>query len=292
MLKLLGRIKPDVVFSKGSFVAVPVGIAANIRHVPIITHDSDTTPGLANRLIGRRAKVHATGMPVEFYDYPRERTVFSGIPISGDIKKVDAAIQDNFKKDLGIPISSQVVTVVGGGNGALTINNLLLSIAPKLLDNYKNLHILHISGQAHESSVAKSYDSALNPETLPRVKVIGFTDEVHKYTGAADLVISRAGATFIAELAIQAKASIIIPSPFLAGGHQLKNAEQLKKQDAAVVLANDISADKFYEVVNKLLQDKKRRQELAANITSFAKPGATKTLAEIILSAAASGTGN
>src|SRR5579862_561435 len=86
--KILRKFKPDAVFSKGGFVSLPVGIAARLLKIPIITHDSDSTPGLANRIIGRWAKIHATGMPPEYYSYPKSKTVFVGIPIDQTIKRV------------------------------------------------------------------------------------------------------------------------------------------------------------------------------------------------------------
>lgn len=282
---LLKKIKPDVVFSKGSFVAVPVGIAAKLQGVPIITHDSDAVPGLANRIIGRWAKLHATGMPAEFYDYPKEKTVFTGIPIAKDIKPVDKTAQQKYKKELGLPEDSLVLLISGGGNGAVAVNNLVISGAGELLEQNPKLHILHIAGVSNEQDVTREYHAVLDVKLKARVNVLGFTKEFYKYTGAADLIISRAGATSIAEFALQGKAVIIIPSPFLAGGHQLKNAEELGKTGAGVVLNNDATSDELLVLVNELLRDAARRAELAKNISAFAKPNATQEIARLILAA-------
>jgi len=262
---------------------VPVGVAARILRIPIVTHDSDAVPGLANRILGRWAVIHATGQPIAYYPYPRASTIHVGIPISQDVKKVSLEDQAGFKKELGVPTTSQLLFVAGGGNGARTINQLLNSAAPGLLRNNQSLYIVHLTGQVHEAAVKEEYKSMLGEFELERVRVLGFTNDFYKYVGAADLIISRAGATVLEEFAVSAKACIIIPSPFLAGGHQLKNAEELMKHDAAVVIGNEIQADELVAVIDELLTNNTRRLELAKNLNVIAKPGAAVKLAEIIL---------
>ncbi len=285
-LILLARIKPDVVFSKGSFVAVPVGLAAWMRHIPIVTHDSDTTPGLANRIIGSKAKIHATGMPAEFYNYPKDKTRFTGIPLSKYFAPVSSDEQAKYKQAIGLPKDSQVLFISGGGNGAATINELLIASALGLLKEHPKLYILHITGHMHEQAVMDRYKAALEEEYLKRILIIGFTDELHKFSGAADLIITRAGATSIAEFGVQAKPLIVIPAPFLPGAHQPKNAAELEKVDAAVILPNDIDPTSFQKTVNDLLDDPKRRKELSANIAKLSKRNAARELAAIIINVA------
>ena len=99
--RILKQIGPDVVFSKGGFVAVPVGIASRLLHVPIVTHDSDSLAGLANRIVGRWAVVHATGMPADGYSYPKKTIRYVGIPVDERIKPVSLAAQADFKRQIG-----------------------------------------------------------------------------------------------------------------------------------------------------------------------------------------------
>jgi UDP-N-acetylglucosamine--N-acetylmuramyl-(pentapeptide) pyrophosphoryl-undecaprenol N-acetylglucosamine transferase len=122
----------------------------------------------------------------------------------------------------------------------------------------------------------------LDSAQLERVDCQGFTPEFFKYSGAADLIISRAGSTAIAEYALQAKACIIIPSPFLTGGHQLKNAEELAKRDAATIVDDSVAEDEMIGVINQLLANDHRRWQLAENIHKLAQPGAGKELAAIV----------
>ncbi len=285
-LRLMGKYKPDVVFSKGGYVVVPVGIAAHLRGIPIVTHDSDSVPGLANRIIGRWAKIHTTGMPPQYYPYPGGSVKQVGIPVDERLKPVDEALQKSLKQQIELPPDCQVLLVAGGGLGSQKINDLAIEAAPPLLEAHPRLYIVHFSGSGHQDAVAEHYLSALGRDMPGRVRVLGFSSDFYAYSGAADVVLARAGATTLAELAIQRKASVIIPSPFLTGGHQLKNAEELEAHDAAEVLPNDVEPHKLLSTLNALLQNKQRRSQLAHNIGSLAHPKAADELADIILKAA------
>ncbi len=284
--KILRRFKPDVVFSKGGFVAVPVGLAAHWQGIPIVTHDSDSLPGLANRIIGRYAAVHATGMPVELYNYPASKSRHLGIPIDSNIRKITPKLQNQAKKILKLPPDSTVLLVAGGGNGSQRLNDLMVAISGELLETNLSLHIIHLTGTRHEAAVKAAYNDLPAAERR-RVRAEGFNSEFHRLLAAADLIITRAGATTMAELAAAGKACIVIPAPFLAGGHQSQNAEALAENDAAVILSNDATPDELLAVTSSLLADDRRRFELARNLYATAKPDAAKELAELLLETAA-----
>jgi len=281
--KLMKKIQPDVVFSKGGFVGVPVGIAAHWRGTPIITHDSDATPGLSNRILGRWAAIHTTGMPAEFYNYPKETTRYVGIPIDERIQFVTPALQAGFKSEIGVPGDALVLLVTGGGLGSRSVNQLVLNSASQLLEAEPRLFIVHLSGHQHQAEVSDGYDTKLSSEHRRKVKVIGFSDELYKYSGAADVIITRAGATVLAEFAAQAKACIVIPSTFLSGGHQLQNAKLLADAGAAKILADEVSVEELTAVTRELLRNQPLRQELAKKLNSSAKMNAAGQLAQVIL---------
>jgi UDP-N-acetylglucosamine--N-acetylmuramyl-(pentapeptide) pyrophosphoryl-undecaprenol N-acetylglucosamine transferase len=283
--KILRKFKPDVVFSKGSFVAVPVGFAARMLRIPIITHDSDTAPGLANRLVGRWAKVHATGMPAHYYPYRNSTIEYVGIPIDERVKHVTPKLQKAAKTKLDIPSDASVLLVSGGGNGSKRLNDMVLAVAKELLSTHLSLHIIHLTGSMNEDEVKAGYKKLPKAEQ-GRVQVAGYSHDFYLLNAAADLVLTRAGATTLAELAAAGKACIVVPAPFLTGGHQLKNADELAKHDAAVVLPNEADADELLATVNKLLGDDTRRFELARNLFSMAKPSASINLAKLILQTA------
>lgn len=285
-IRLLRKYKPDVVFSKGGYGAVPVGLAAHLLGVPIITHDSDAVPGLANRIIGRWAKVHTTAMAPQYYPYESSSVKQVGIPVDERIKPVDAAEQKSLKKKIGLPPDSLLLLVAGGGLGSQTINHLMAKISPELLKNNPSLEVVHFSGTGNLDALVELYQRELGKQISRRIKVLGFSSDFYAYSGAADVVLARAGATTLAELAILHKAAIIIPSPFLTGGHQLRNVEGLTTKKAAVILQNDVGPQKLLSTINSLLQNKDKREQLQRSIGSFAQPGAAAELADILLRAA------
>ncbi|HXY18345.1 MAG TPA: glycosyltransferase [Candidatus Nitrosopolaris sp.] len=287
--KIVKAVKPDVVFSKGGYVAVPVGLAAKLNAVPIVTHDSDSVPGLANRLAGRWAVVHATGMPVEYYNYGRSKTVYTGVPVDKRVRPLSTSLQRSYKKKLGIPADSLVLLAAGGGQGAQQINDLMLAAAPKLLAQFPKLYILHfagikLAGQMGVERVRELYHRLLSDSK--RVQVLDFSGEFYKYSGAADLIITRAGATVMSEFAVQGKACIVIPSAVLAGGHQLKNSQVLAAQKAAVVLPADVTAGRLLKLTSNLLKSPAKRKLLAKNLGSTAQPQAARKLAALIIEVA------
>jgi len=284
--RILSRTQPDVLFVKGGFVSVPVGIAAHFKRIPIITHDSDTIGGLANRIVSRWAVVHATGMPADLYNYEPGTVKYVGIPLDEHIKPVTHDQQQKFKQEIGLSDEPKVLLITGGGNGSKRLNDLTLAASKQLLNSDPHLNIIHITGRSHLDSVKKSYGDTLMPGQLHRVHMFGFVTDFYKYTGAADLIVSRAGASAVAEFAAQAKACVIIPSPFLAAGHQLKNAEYLKRESAVEVLDEQVTGKDFSTTVLALLKNDKQRLKLATNLHKLAKPGAAEKLAQIVLSLA------
>jgi len=217
---LIAKLRPDVVFSRGSFVAVPVSLAAKIFRVPYVTHDSDPVPSLSNRMLSKWAAYHLTALDEENYPYPRENTINTGIPLSNKFVQVDEKLKNKYRKELDIPEKSKVLLVTGGGLGAEEINQAMSEIEGHLLEQFRDLHIINIVGQKNLEKYQDFY-TELKRDFNERLKVIGFTDQVYLYSGAADLIIARAGATNLAEFAVQNKACIIIPGSHLTGGHQI-----------------------------------------------------------------------
>ena len=283
---ILLEIKPNIIFIKGGYIGVPVGLAAAARGIKYITHDSDTMPGLANRIIAKWALNHATGMPKELYSYPQNKIVYVGVPISNKYKKLTANDVADYKESLGIDKNKQVILFAGGGLGSLTLNKALLAIVNELLENNSNLVILNIAGKDHEAEYNLEYNKKLKVEKRKRVIVKGFVDDMYRYSGSADLIISRAGATNLAEFAAQAKPCIIIPSPHLTGGHQVKNAKSLEKSGAVVALDEVEVIENPKILLNQidiLMNSEKRRQELANNLNLFTKKDASLALAQLLI---------
>lgn len=281
-LMYLIKIKPNAVFTKGGFVCLPIGLAAKLLSIPLIIHDSDAHPGLTNRVLARYASVIGTGAPVKNYPYPKGRTHYVGIPVSRKFRPLSSAQQQKCKADLGLhDIKKPLLVVTGGGLGARNINRAVMAIAPQLLDK---VAILHIVGQANYQNIIETA-----PEHIDYIIKPFLSEGLSVAFGAADVVMTRAGATTLVELAAMAKPIIIVPSPHLVAGHQLKNAEVYGEADAAVVVQEeDIILDQrvLYKTLVDLFTSTIRRRTLARNLHAFAKPDAALDMASLIVEAA------
>lgn len=283
---LLITHRPRVVFVKGGFVGVPVGLAAALLRVPYVTHDSDIVPGLANRLIARWARVHAVGMPGKNYAYDPQKTVEVGVPIDDDrFAYVTTEQQRAHKRTLGIPESAVVVLVVGGGGGSRSIDTLMEGIAADVLNKLPHVHIIHVFGKLNEHLIGVRY-SKLTDEQASRVYKIGYTDELEKYSAAADVIVTRAGATNMAEFAAQARACVIIPAAHLAGGHQVKNAQVFARDGAAIVLdESGLVKDpaKLSSAILHLASDGQARYALAHKLHSTVRLHAAQKIVQLLM---------
>lgn len=277
--RLLGKVRPDIVFIKGSFVGVPVGLACGIMGIPYITHDSDTLPGLANRIISRKAYLHAVGMPKDFYDYPKEKTEYVGIPLSKDYRPVTQGIQKKYRDELNIQHTARVLCVTGGSLGAQRVNDGMEPVVDNLLREFDDLYVLHQTG-----SSAKSLYTNIPAGLRSRIITKEFVSDLYLYTGAANIVVARAGATTIAELARQGKATVLIPNPLLTGGHQIKNAEHLHDSQAVEILTEEQlhNVTEASDMLAGLLRSTERQKKLGQKLSTFANPDAATTIAAMI----------
>ena len=132
-LRLLKKLRPDVIYTPGGFVGVPVGVAARLRHVPFVTHDLDATPGLANRINAKWASVHVVSMPKQLYPYPQKKTEYLGVPVGAGFKHVSPEAKLAYRKEIGLDEFEKVLLVTGGGLGAKRINEAVIKLAPALL---------------------------------------------------------------------------------------------------------------------------------------------------------------
>lgn len=281
---LLGRIRPNIIFTRGSYVSVPVCLAAALRKIPYVTHDSDAIPSLTNKIIASWASVHAVAMAEEIYPYPIDKTIAVGVPISENYELVTEDLRRKYKRELKLEGYDQVLLVTGGGLGAERINTAVVANAPHLLKRFPGLAIVHLTGRLHEDKVKEAYRTSLSSDQLGRVQVKGFVTDMYRYTGAASLVIARGGATNLAELAVQGKTCIIVPNPLLTGGHQLKNTAALRDKGAIVELTEDqIEQElRLSSVVTDLLDHPAVAATIGSAFANFARPDAAHHLAQIL----------
>jgi UDP-N-acetylglucosamine--N-acetylmuramyl-(pentapeptide) pyrophosphoryl-undecaprenol N-acetylglucosamine transferase len=273
--------RPDVVFTKGGYVCLPVGLAAKLLRIPLVIHDSDAHPGLTNRILARWATAIATGAPLKHYPYPAARSRYVGIPIGDDFRKITMAEQRAAKEMLGCDPDRPLVVITGGGLGAQRINN---AVALSLQDLLPLASVMLVSGAAQYDEMR-----SLTPQDDDRFQLHAFVSNgMATMLGAADIVVTRAGATTLLELAALAKPTILIPNGYLTGGHQLKNAAAYAERGAVEVIDEhqlDTDPQVLVQAIRLLLSDAAKRQALSVAFHTFAKPHAAKDMADMILAA-------
>lgn len=290
-VRLVGKEgRPDAIFLKGGFVGLPVGLVAKILKIPYVIHESDAVPGLANRLLMDKAKVVATGTKDSFWRSrpTTSRFVFTGTPVAAEFKPVSERRQRSLKKVIGFDSERPLVMITGGSQGSENINLAMREILPEML---KFTSVGLIAGRKHyeEMMDLKKYETWDGAKLTSNFRMWNFSPAMDELMGAADVVISRAGATTIAELAALKKAVVLVPFERLPGGHQVKNAEQLEEMNAVVMVKDADMQEQpgmLLEATRKVIRSPKRRVEMAENLHKLAKTDAAKRLAEIVVNVA------
>lgn len=237
--KLIKLLKPDVIFSKGGFVSVPVVMAGKGRHVPVIIHESDMTPGLANKLALPSATKVCCNFPETLNHLPEGKAVLTGSPIRQELLSGD---RFKAKEFLGFTFDKPVIMVIGGSLGSVAVNEAVRGILPDLLQNFQ---VVHLCGKG-------KLDPSLNHlEGYAQYEYI--KDELKDLFALTDLVISRAGANAICELLALHKPNLLIPLPASSSrGDQLLNARSFERQGYSVVLEEETLTPKL--LLDSILQ--------------------------------------
>lgn len=225
-LKLLNTYKPDVIFSKGGFVAVPVVWAAGHYHIPAIIHESDMTPGLANKLCIPYARKVCCNFPETLQYLPKEKAVLTGSPIRQELLSGDKLTGIRYA---GMTSEKPVILVIGGSLGSEAINRAVRNVLPRLLEEYQ---VIHICGKDH-------LDESLNG-TRGYVQYEYVDAPLRHLFAAADLIVSRAGANSICEILALRKPNVLIPLPAASSrGDQILNAGSFAEQGFSTVLEEE-----------------------------------------------------
>lgn len=243
-LRLLNHHKPDVVFSKGGFVAVPVVLAARHYKIPVIIHESDMTPGLANKICIPSAVKVCCNFPETLKYLPEDKAVLTGSPIRKELLQGDRLSGLSYTH---LGADQPVLLVIGGSLGSVTVNQAVRSILPRLLASYQ---VIHICGKGNLDENLIGTDGYVQYE---------YVDAPLKHLfAAADLVISRAGANSICELLALRKPNLLIPlSASASRGDQILNANSFGKQGFSKVLEEEnISGETLYEAIDGLYKNR------------------------------------
>ena len=242
--KLLKKLKPDVVFSKGGFVSVPVVIAAARQRIPVVIHESDMTPGLANKLSIPAASKVCCNFPETLNHLPKEKAVLSGSPIREELLTGDRKKALQFT---GLTGEKPVLLIIGGSLGSVVVNEAVRSILPKLL---KKFEIIHLCGKGKLDQTLTAMNGYVQYEYI--------SEELKDLFALSDIVISRAGANSICEFLALRKPALLIPlSAAASRGDQILNAHSFEKQGFAAVLEEEqLNGESLEEALTSLWENR------------------------------------
>lgn len=288
-VRSVGQVRPlaawaDVVVGMGGYVSVPVALAALRSRRPLVLHEQNAVPGLANRTLSRSARTVALAFREARRAFPRRtRAVVTGNPVRPEILAVPgdrARLIEEACRELDLAPDRRTMVVFGGSQGALHLNLAVVDALGRL--DGKGLQVLLLTGPAHAESVR----AALPPSEDVPVRVHGFLERMELAYAVADVVVARSGATTVAELAVCGVPSILVPYPYATGRHQEANARALQRAGGASMLLDDeLDGRVLAERVSWLLDDHERLERFADRARDWSRPDAADALADAVLQA-------
>jgi UDP-N-acetylglucosamine--N-acetylmuramyl-(pentapeptide) pyrophosphoryl-undecaprenol N-acetylglucosamine transferase len=276
--------RADVVVGMGAYVSVPIGLAAARARRPLVIHEQDAVPGLANRLLARWAHTVTLAFEDPATRFPgRARTVLTGDPVRDEILAVAAereALAEEAFHEFGLEPGRRTLFVFGGSQGALRLNTAALDLIARL-HGRADLQVLLVTGPAHEQLVADELPSGDVP-----VHVSGYLEHMELAYAIADLVISRAGANTCAELSVCGLPAVLVPYPHATGAHQEANARALERAGGArVIIDADLTGALLATTVSELLDGEERLRSMGRSMRLRSRPDAAEALARVVLEA-------
>ena len=267
---LIKTLKPDVIFSKGGFVSVPVVIAGKRNHVPVIIHESDMTPGLANRISIPSAYRVCCNFPETLKALPEDKAVLTGSPIRQELMTGDP---EKARAFCGFKDEKPVILVVGGSLGATAVNQAVRAILPELL---KDFQVIHLCGKGKLDTSLNNLEGYVQFEYIQ--------DELRHLFALSDIVISRAGANAICELLALQKPNLLIPlSASASRGDQILNARSFERQGFSKVLEEEtLTNELLLDTVHELYDN---RQQYVTAMQQSSQQNPIETIIQLIESA-------
>lgn len=274
--ELLRTFKPDAVIGTGGYVCGPVVYAATQLGIRTLIHEQNVVPGLANNFLAKFVDNVAVSFQDSFAYFPKNKTVLTGNPCATQVLQGNA---EAGKKTLGIPLDKRLVLITSGSRGARPINEAMLSLLPTI-HQYDQHHFVYITGDAHFERVSKQVENQVKPANLT---MLPYAHNMADLLAASDVVISRAGASILAELTALGIPSILIPSPYVTNNHQEKNARGLESVGAAMVITErELSKEKLNDALHQIVIDRKRNQAMRQYSLSLGMPDAADRIYRLL----------
>jgi UDP-N-acetylglucosamine--N-acetylmuramyl-(pentapeptide) pyrophosphoryl-undecaprenol N-acetylglucosamine transferase len=274
---------PDAIFGKGGYGSVPVVLAGWFYKIPIIIHESDSIPGLANRILVRFSKKIIISFEETKKYFPDKKIVLQGNPIREELTQ---GTKEEGKSLFKLTSDKPIILIIGGSQGAEKINEIVLNALTRLLERCE---IIHVCGTKHFKDInehARKTLEKLGPEKIDFYHLYPFLEgEKLKHAYAvSDIIVSRAGAGSVFEIAATGKPSILIPLSSSASDHQVKNARALAKTGGTIILEeNNLTINMFLDIIFDLLNKPEKLKEMGEKAKSFYKPETNQKIAGEII---------
>lgn len=273
--RLLAKYRPGCVLAVGGYAAFPLGLAAWLGGVPLLVQEQNAVPGLTNRLLARLARRVFISFAAAAAHFPAGKSLLTGNPVRLELIEQARAAQAQ-RPD---PTKTFRVLVLGGSQGAHSINVAVCAALPLLAERSGRLFIVHQTGAKDEAEAARAYEQAGQPgQALGQVAA--FFQDVGRHYGLAHLCLCRAGAGTACELAAVGRAAVLVPYSFAAGDHQTANARALADSGAAVLIPNaELSGEKVAELIAGLMDAPARLARMEAAAAALGRPQAAREIA-------------
>ncbi len=273
-------LSPDLIFSKGGHGSVPAIIAGKLLQVPIFLHESDVTPGLANKKINKFALEIFSSFPKTEY-FPPEKLIFVGNPIRKEL--LEPPSEGELKRNLDLKSDKPTIFIIGGSQGSERINDLIMQILPQLLDKFE---VIHQCGLRNFKDMQLQAEFLVSENTRESYHLFAFMNESQIKSAyiMSDIIVSRSGAGSIFEIASFGKPSVLVPIPESAQNHQAKNAYAYSDLGAALVMEEDnLTPHFFLQKLIGLMNSPKTMKSMSRKAKEFSKPRAARIIAEYIV---------
>lgn len=293
-MAIIRRFRPHVVVGTGGYVSGPVALAARLTRTPLVISEPDVFPGLTNRLAARWAAAVAVPFPDARHYFPRgAKLVVTGNPVRPSVLSTRP---DEARRILGLGEGTRLVYLVGGSRGAKVLNETFVAALPGWLSR-PDLEVIYSTGHLYFDRTLEALKAAGVPPELEvgrppalagggrgRLILVPYLDRADAVFAVADVMVTRAGASTLAEITARGVPAVIIPSPNVTHNHQDYNARVLERAGAARVIAeSELTADRLTAVVTELLDDPLLRERMHQAALSLARPTAAADLAEVVL---------
>lgn len=275
--QILKSHKPDVVIGTGGYASFPLIFSASRHKIPSLIQEQNFFPGITNKYLAKYVNKVCTVYDGMDKYFPASKIVVTGNPVRETLQE-SASKRTEAYKFFGFDSNKRTLLILGGSLGARTINNAFLQ-GWDALCKMQDVQVLWQSGKIYYQSILEQ----INGKSAPNIVIKPFIDQMDYAYAVADLVVCRAGAISLSELAIAKKPVILVPSPNVAEDHQTKNALSLTDKDAAILIRDDKAKDELIPAVEMLFANPERMNQLAENISKFAMPNATENIVKEII---------